>query len=214
LKFNGMTVNNKKPSHDARRSPSCVQDELASSFARFSKLVPDGGHNECWYWLGAVNDRGYGVFRLGSHLVMAHRHMFKIEHGRPPAGMVLHTCGKKSCVNPRHLYEGTKPKPHDADASRLEQIDRAVLPPASPLRGASGINNPRAQLSEEQVRKICALLDQGVSPRIIGFEFGVDAKSIRNIDQGKTWGHLPEVAQRADMPRRRRRRGWRRYGRR
>jgi len=45
---------------------------------------------------------------------------------------------------------------------------------------------------EEQVREICRQLDQGVSPRIIGFSFGVDAKSIRNIDQGKTWCHLPE----------------------
>jgi len=206
-------VKNKKPSHDARRSPSSSQGDLAASLARFSKLVPDGGDNECWYWLGAVNDRGYGVFRLGRRIVMAHRHMFEIEHGRPPAGMVLHTCGKKTCVNPRHLYEGTKPKPHDADASRIEQLDRAVLPPASPLRGASGIDNPRAQLNEEQVRKICTLLDQGVSPRIIGFEFGVDAKSIRNIDQGKTWRHLPEVARRADAPRKRRWRGWRRYGR-
>jgi hypothetical protein len=52
-----------------------------------------------------------------------------------------------------------------------------------------------------------------VSPRVIGFEFGVDAKTIRNIDQGKAWRHLPEVAQRADMPRRRRRWGWRRKGR-
>jgi hypothetical protein len=49
-----------------------------------------------------------------------------------------------------------------------------------------------------------------MGPRVIGFEFGVDAKSIRNIDQGKTWRHLAEVAQRADTPRRRRRGGWRR----
>ena len=176
-------------------------------------MVSTGGPEECWYWLGAINDRGYGIFRLGRRVVMAHRHMFELEHGRPPAGMVLHTCDKKSCVNPRHLYEGTKPKPHDADASKLEQIDRAVLPPAPPLRSTSGVSNPRAQLNEEQVREICRMLDQGVSPRIIGFSFGVDAKSIRNIDQGKTWRHLPEVAQRADTPRRRRRRGWRRYGR-
>lgn len=206
-------MKNKKPSHDARRSSPVARDELASSFARFSKLVPEGGGDQCWYWLGAVNDRGYGVFRIGRRIVMAHRHMFEIDHGRPPAGMVLHSCGKKSCVNPQHLYEGTKPKPHDSDASRLEQLDRAALPPASPLRGTSGANNPRAQLNEEQVRKICTLLDQGVSPRIIAFDFGVDAKSIRNIDQGKTWRHLPEVARRVDMPRRRRRRGWRRYGR-
>lgn len=206
-------MNNKKPSPDAWRStPSSAQGELASSFARFRNLVPASGDDACWYWLGAVNDRGYGVFRLGRRIIMAHRHMFALEHGRAPAGMVLHSCGKKSCVNPRHLYEGTKPKPHDKDASRIEQIDRAVLPSASPLRGASGVHNPRAQLNEEQVRKICVLLDQGVSPRVIGFSFGVDAKSIRNIDQGKTWRHLPEVAQRADAPRRRRQRGWRRYG--
>jgi hypothetical protein len=186
LNFNGTAVKNKKSSHDVPRSSSSAQGELAASFARLSNLVPDGGDNECWYWLGAVNDRGYGIFRLGRRTVMAHRHMFEIEHGRPPAGMVLQSCGKKSCVNPRHLNEGTKPRPHDADASRLEQIDRAVLPPASPLRGTSGVNNPRAQLNEEQVRKICALLDRRVSPRIIAFEFGVDAKSIRNIDQGKT----------------------------
>jgi hypothetical protein len=111
------------------------------------------------------------------------------------------------------LYEGTKPNSFNADAVLLEEIERKALPAVSSPRGAAGGNNPRAQLNEEQVRKICALLDQGVSPRVIGFSFGVDAKSIRNIDQGKTWRHLPEVAQRADMPRRRQRRGWRQYGR-
>lgn len=205
-------MNEKNPRHDVQRLPPTAQGEVPPSFDRFLQLVPEGGLSECWYWLGAVNDRGYGVFRLGSRLVMAHRYMFHFEHGRPAAGMVLHTCGKKSCVNPQHLYEGSKPKPHDADASWLEQTDRAILPPALPLRGTSGANNPQAQLNEAQVREICALLDQGANPRMIALEFGVDAKSIRNIDQGKTWRHLPEVAQRADVPRSRRRRGWRRYG--
>lgn len=159
---------------------------------------------------GRDEHRGYGVFRLGRRVVLAHRLMFELEHGHPPVGMILHTCGKKTCLNPRHLYEGSKPNQRNADAELLERIDRAALPPVSRPRGTHGINNPQARLTDEQVRKICALLDQGVSPRVIGFEFGVDAKSIRNIDQGKTWGHLPDVAQRPDMPRRRRRRGWRR----
>ncbi|WP_437994735.1 HNH endonuclease signature motif containing protein [Sorangium sp. So ce185] len=207
-----MTVTNKKPSHDTQPSGSGAPGELASSSARFRDLISRSDDDKCWYWLGAVNDRGYGVFRLGRRLVVAHRHMFELEHGRPPSGMVLHSCGKKSCVNPQHLYEGTKPKRPDADASRLEKIEREALPPAPPQRGASGVSNPRAQLNEEQVRSICASLDKGVSPRVIAFSFGVDPKSIRNIDQGKTWRHLPEVAQRADAPRRRRRGGWRRYG--
>ncbi|MDC0740892.1 HNH endonuclease [Polyangium mundeleinium] len=160
-----------------------------------------------------MNNRGYGVFRVGRHVVMAHRHMFELEHGRPPSGMVLHTCGKKTCVNPSHLYEGSKPNPFNADAVLLEEIERKALPAASSSRGRPGINNPRARLTEEQVKEICALLDQGVSPRIIGFSFGVDAKSIRNIDEGKTWSHVPEVARRAEAPKKRRRGGWRRRAR-
>ena len=182
--------------------------------ARFSELVAEGGDDACWYWRGALNKGGYGVFRLGRRVVvLAHRHMFKLENGRPPAGMLLHTCGKKTCVNPRHLYEGSKPNRRNADAVLIERIDRAALPPASPPRGTPGVENPRAQLSEEQVQEICARLDQGVSPRLIALDFRVDAKSIRNIDLGKTWGHLPEVVQRAGMPRQRRRGGRRRYGR-
>lgn len=201
-----------KPRSTARQPTSGDRDEDALSLARFNDLISRGGDEACWYWRGAVNNRGYGVFRLGRRVVMAHRHMFELEHGRPPVGMVLHTCGKKTCVNPRHLYEGTKPRPRDADAELLERLDRVALPQVSRSRGSPGSNNPRARLTDEQVRKICTQLDQGVSPRVIGVDFGVDAKSIRNIDQGKTWRHLPEVARRADAPRKRRRRGWRRYG--
>jgi hypothetical protein len=38
---------------------------MASTFARFCNLVPASGDDEWWYWLGAVNDGGYSVFRLG-----------------------------------------------------------------------------------------------------------------------------------------------------
>ncbi|MDC3956245.1 HNH endonuclease [Polyangium jinanense] len=204
----------KKPSRTPQRATSSDPEEQnLSSFAKFSALVRQGSGDECWYWLGAVNNRGYGVFRVGRRVVMAHRHMFELEHGRPPSGMVLHTCGKKTCVNPSHLYEGSKPNPFDADAVLLEEIERQALPAASSSRGRPGINNPRARLTEEQVKEICALLDQGVSPRMIGFSFGVDAKSIRNIDEGKTWRHVPEVARRAEAPKKRRRGGWRRRAR-
>jgi len=90
----------------------------------------------------------------------------------------------------------------------LEEIDRKALPAVSSSRGRPGINNPRARLTEEQVKRICTQLDQGVPPRIIGYSFGVDAKSIRNTDEGKTWRHVSEVARRAEAPRKKRRGGW------
>lgn len=202
-----MSRNN--PRHTSPPATSTSPDELISSFEKFSELVAVRDDDACWNWRGSVNDRGYGVFRLGRRIVTAHRHMFQLEYGRPSTAMVLHTCGRKTCVNPRHLYEGAKPGPRNADAVLLEEIDRAALPWISRSKGTPGVSNPRARLNEEQVRQICAQLDQGVSPRVIGLSFGVDAKTIRNIDQGKTWQHVEEVAQRVGAPRRRRRRGWR-----
>lgn len=67
-------------------------------------------------------------------------------------------------------------------------LDRHLLDAAVPDAG-DGHALPQLEDGRErdhEVRKICALLDQGVSPRSIGLEFGVDAKSVRNIDQGKT----------------------------
>ncbi|MDI3290715.1 hypothetical protein [Polyangium sp. 15x6] len=154
-----------------------------------------------------MNNRGYGVFCVGRRVVMAHRRMFELGHGLPPSGMTLHTCDKKTCVNPSHLYEGSKPNPCNAGAVLLEEIERKALPAASSSRGRPGINNPRARLTEEQVKPIRVFPDQGVPPRMIGSSFGVDAKSIRNIDEGKTWSHVPEVARQVEAPKKRRRGG-------
>ncbi len=56
--------------------------------------------NDCWLWLGASDDRGYGRW---NHRY-AHRLSYELYVGPIPHGLeVDHLCRVKGCFNPAHL---------------------------------------------------------------------------------------------------------------
>jgi hypothetical protein len=63
--------------------------------------------DECWNWTRALNNSGYGLFRLSAperRMVSAHRFAYEIENGPVAEGMVLdHLCHNRRCVRPSHL---------------------------------------------------------------------------------------------------------------
>src|SRR6476659_8155590 len=70
--------------------------------------------NGCWVWTGATRSGGYGVIRLGSRSVSAHRFAWEMANGPIPPSIltasgektgyfVTHLCGKRRCVRPDHL---------------------------------------------------------------------------------------------------------------
>ena len=61
----------------------------------------------CWIWIGTIYKGptgGYGIFKVNSRRVVAHRWLYEICVGAVPSGRELdHLCRTRSCVNFTHL---------------------------------------------------------------------------------------------------------------
>ena len=68
-------------------------------------FVAFGEEDECWEWLGRLDQDGYGLSPNRSvNDRGAHRAMYRLYVGPIPEGLTLdHLCRNRSCVNPAHL---------------------------------------------------------------------------------------------------------------
>jgi hypothetical protein len=137
--------------------------------------------DNCWLWMKAKNNLGYGVFQEGHGTRLAHRYAWTVECGEIPAGLsVCHHCDNPSCVRLDHLFLGT-----DAD-NHLDSIRKGRY--ATGTRGVRGERNPLAKLTAEQVRDIRQrYAGGGVTKTVLGRLFGVSRQNIRDIVRRKTW---------------------------
>jgi hypothetical protein len=78
---------------------------------------------DCWLWTGALNEKGYGVFRNPEtgKTTKAHKYSWVRTNGPVPSGKELaHSCHIRRCVNPSHI----NPKLHIDNIRDQEVVKR------------------------------------------------------------------------------------------
>lgn len=151
---------------------------------RFWAKVDRRGPDECWPWMAACNQHGYGNFRIYSYRTVTSSRMALIAAtGTEPFGMlVLHHCDNPPCCNPAHLYFGT------ASQNNLDKWARG----RARLSDQSGQNNGAAKVSEDDIARIVQMFRGGRSNVAIAREFPITHSMVSKIRLGYMWRSVTE----------------------
>lgn len=142
-------------------------------FVEFPNGLRDGVG--CWEWQASIGSHGYGQLTHLQQKYTAHRLSWEIHRGPIPDGLcVLHRCDNRSCVNPDHLFLGTK-------ADNLQDMtDKG--------RRAVGSKHGSCKLTEEQVKEIRA--GDALPAQVIADAYGISRSLVYLIRNKKRWSHV------------------------
>lgn len=138
-----------------------------------------GDPNSCWEWNGTRNDRGYGKLYYRNRQYRAHRVSYELHHGSIPDGVdICHKCDNPPCVNPNHLFVGTR------------QVN--VNDMVAKGRDLHGERAHHAKLREQDIIEIRALCAAGIPQKEVAERFGVIRRTISFVVSRQTWRHVNE----------------------
>lgn len=176
----------KRTKHCSRRCGWNAQAHTPETRANafWGRVDKSGGPEACWLWRGAVTSKwGYGCTQVGGRRVLgAHKVAWTLTNGDPGPLCVLHRCDNRICVNPAHLFLGTK-KDNAADAVAKD-------------RHARGERNAQNKLTADdvlEIRRTYRRESHGRSnAKELAAKYGVTHGTINCAVAGKTWKHLPQ----------------------
>ena len=124
--------------------------------------------NGCHEWTAGLHRDGYGKFQNDGKTVQTHRVAYKLFVGEIPNKLwVLHSCDNRKCVNPAHLFLGTR-------KDNIDDMDS---------KKRRGSNSP---LTYSNVAEIKQMLADRYSQQYIANKFGVCQTTISKIKLNKT----------------------------
>lgn len=138
----------------------------------FWSKVKEGGPDECWPWLAAIDRDGYGRFWIGYTFVPAHRYAFAYKYGEAlnQKDIICHHCDNPKCCNPGHLFKGTT---HD------NVIDK--------MRKGRHSYKAHPRFTQKEVDIIKVMSCRGISSNKIAKEFGCAQSVIYRLLHNPTY---------------------------
>lgn len=144
----------------------------------FDCSIPEP-NSGCWIWMKAFNPGGYGVIRDAKRTHPAHRRAYETAFNCSVLkGIdVCHRCDVRLCVNPDHLFLGTRTD-NMLDAARKGRIKTPNL---------AGEDSPNSRLTKQEVLAI--RLDRRPH-RELARVYKVNRGTITCIRKRKTWRNI------------------------
>jgi len=153
--------------------------------ARFCSKVDVKGKDECWPWKAGKVKSIYAQFWTNGKDIGAHRVSYQITYNKFDYKLcVCHKCDNPICVNPKHLFLGTR-KDNNKDRDIKERTQK-------------GINHWCARLTEKQVleirQKAKDLDNKGLFKKFttkeIANNYDITETHARYIINNQNWSHI------------------------
>lgn len=133
--------------------------EPKTEIADFIEYAVGFAGDECLTWPFARTSTGRGALGINGKIVLAHRYICEMVHGKPPSRRLhsAHSCGKGhlGCVNPRHLRWATA-KENAADREIHGTSRRGVASPSAtiPSRTVEFIREMRGKITGKELSEM------------------------------------------------------------
>ena len=148
----------------------------------FESRIIDGPVGMCWHWSGTLDKNGYGVFTIKRKQFYAHRKSYELYVGKIPSGKcVLHHCDNPICVNPKHLWIGSKGDNNTDRKNKGRNAKNVVYP------NRKGEASYTHKLTEKDVHNIRKSNLNGVKCAAV---YGVTSALIYAIRHRRIWKHI------------------------
>lgn len=154
---------------------SVIPERILRSMAAKLRTSVIRGPGGCMLWTGYRQPNGYGYVNVSRYHLAAHRLALMLSGVAVPSGMdVCHTCDVRNCINPAHLYVGTR-RQNMADCTARRRHNKP-----------HGAHHWSSKLSDNDVRAIRAASARGELQADIAARFSINAATVSRIAR-KIW---------------------------
>jgi len=120
---------------------------------RFEEKYIPVTESGCWIWVAADKGNGYGNFQHEGKYIPAHRMSYMLHYNTTIKSNidVCHKCDIRQCVNPDHLFLGTR-KDNMQDAVNKGRQAKGFMLPHTKIADSDVVDIIESLLSDDELK--------------------------------------------------------------